>query len=96
VLGKSHPTWNNLFAATKHRHIDQVETMIKSELAKHLVDELHLHFVKRYHLNHFSDYICYLANLLHGSSELSEKAMMDLKQAYKQLSCHELTLLTWE
>jgi len=40
-------------------------------------------------LNHFADHIRQLGNLLNGCSELSEKAMMDLKQAYQQSNGHE-------
>jgi len=42
-------------------------------------------------LNHFSDYICQLGNLLDVRSELPAKAMIDLKHAYRQLNCHEAT-----
>jgi len=40
-------------------------------------------------LNHFADHIRQLRNLLNRCSELSEKAMMDLKQAYQQSNGHE-------
>jgi len=40
--------------------------------------------VKMHLLNHFSDRIRQLGNLLNVSSELPEEAMMDLKQAYRQ------------
>jgi len=40
-------------------------------------------------LTHFSDHIRQLGNLLNGSAELPEKAMMDLKQAYWQSNRHE-------
>jgi hypothetical protein len=40
-------------------------------------------------LNHFSDHIRQLGNLLNVSSELPENAMMDFKQAYRQSNHHE-------
>jgi len=35
-------------------------------------------------LNHFCDHICEIGNLLDARSELAERAMMDLKQVYRQ------------
>jgi len=55
---------------------------IKSEIAQHLVDESDFNFVRMYPLKDFSAHICQLGNLLNVYSELTEKAMMDLKQAY--------------
>ena len=62
---------------------------IKSEIAQHLVDESDFIFVKMHLLNHFTDYMHQLGNLLNGYTELPEKAMMSLKQAYQQSNLHE-------
>jgi len=40
-------------------------------------------------LNHISDHIRQLSNLLNVSSELPEQAMMDVKQVYRQSNGHE-------
>jgi len=87
---ESHPAWNNLSAAANRRHVDEDTTQIESEIAQHLVDKSDFNFVKMHLLNHFSDHIHQLGNLLNVSSELPEKAMMDLKQAYWQSKCHEV------
>jgi hypothetical protein len=42
-------------------------------------------------LNHFSDHIRQVGNLLNIRSKLPEKAMMDLKQACRQSNRHEAT-----
>jgi len=81
---ESDPTWNNLSAAAKRRQVDEGKTQSESEIAHHLVDESDFNFVKMHLLNHFSDHIRQLGNLLNISSELPEKATMDLKQAYRQ------------
>ena len=86
---ESDPAWNNLSAAAKRRRVDEDKTQIESEIAQHLVDESDFNFVKMHLLNHFSDHIRQLGNLLNVSSELPEKAMMDLKQAYRQSNRHE-------
>jgi len=90
---KSDPAWNNLSAASKRCHIDADKMQIMSQIAQHLVDESDFNFVKMLLLNHFSDYIRPLGNLLNVSSELPVKAMMDLKQAYQQSNCHEAAFL---
>jgi thiaminase len=61
----------------------------QSEIAQHLVHELDFNFVKMHLLNHVSDHIRQLGNLLNVSSELPEKAMMDIKQVYLQSNRHE-------
>jgi len=42
-------------------------------------------------LNPFSDHMGQLGNRLNVRSEFPEKAMMDHKQAYRQLNRHEAT-----
>jgi hypothetical protein len=86
---ESDPAWNNLSAAAKRCRIDEDKTMTESDIAQHLVDKSDFNFVKMHLLNHFSEHICQLGNLLNVSSELPEKAMMDLKQAYRQSNRHE-------
>jgi len=76
---ESDPAWNNLSVAAKRRRVDEDKTQIESDIAQHLVDESDFNFVKMHLLNHFSDHIRQLGNLLNVSSELPEKAMMDLK-----------------
>jgi len=75
--------------AAKHRRIDEDKTLIESDIAQYLVDELDFDFAKMHLLNHFSDHIRQLGNLLNASSELPERAMMDLKQVYRQSNRHE-------
>jgi len=89
---ESDPAWNILSADAKRRCIDEDETQIDSEIAQHLVDESDFNFVKMHLLDHFSDHICQLGNLWNVSSELPEKAMMDLTQAYWQSNHHEAAL----
>jgi len=86
---ESDPAWNNDSAAAKRRRVDEDKTQIELDIAPHLVDESDFNFVKMHLLNHLSDHIRQLGNLLNVSSELPEKAMMDLKQAYRQLNHHE-------
>jgi len=85
----SDPTWNNLSAAAKRGQVDEDRTQIESEIAQHLVDESDFNFVKMDLLNHFSDHIRQLGKPLNVSSELQQKAMMDLKQAYRRSNRHE-------
>jgi hypothetical protein len=68
--------WNNRSVTAKCGRIDEDKTQIESEIALHLVNELGLIFVKMYLLNHFSNHICQIGNLLNISFELPEKAMM--------------------
>jgi len=83
------PAWKNLSMAAKHRCIDEDETQIKSDIVQHLVAESHFNLVMMHLPNHFSDHICQLGNLINVSSELPEKAMMDLKHVYWQSNRHE-------
>jgi hypothetical protein len=75
--------------AAKRRQVDEDISKAKSEIAQHLVDKSDFNFVKMHLLNHFSDHIRQLGNLLNVSSELPEKAMMDHKQEYRQSNRHE-------
>jgi len=76
------PAWNNLSAAAKRRRVDDDTMQIEFDIAQHLVYESDFNFVKMHLLKHFSDYIHQLGNLLNVSSNLPEKARMDLEQAY--------------
>jgi hypothetical protein len=49
----------------------------ESETAQHLVDKSDVNFVKIHLLNHFSDQIRHVANLLIPSFEIPERTMMD-------------------
>jgi hypothetical protein len=89
---ESDTAWNNLFAAAKRHHVDEDKTQIDSEIAQHLLDESDFTVVKMHLLNHFSDHIRQRGNLLNVSSALLEKAMMDLKQAYRQSRRHEAAI----
>jgi len=71
---ESDPAWNNLSAAAKCSRIDEDEAQIESETAQHLAHESAFNFVMMHLLNHFSDHIRQLCNLLNGSSELTEKS----------------------
>jgi len=83
------PAWNCLSVAAKRYNIAGDETQIESEIAQHLVDESDFNFLKIHLLNHFSDHIRQLGNLLNATSELPVRAMMDLEQAYRQSNRHE-------
>jgi len=61
---ESDPAWNYLLAATKRRRVDEDKMQIESAIAQHLVEESDFNFVKMHLLNHFSDHICQLGNLL--------------------------------
>jgi len=82
--GGSDPAGNNFSAGAMCRGVDDDEMQIDSEIAQHLVDEWDFNFVKMHLLNHYSDHIHQLGNLLNVSSELSEKAMMDRREVYRQ------------
>jgi len=86
---ESDPAWNNLSVAETHRRVDEDETQRESAIAQPLVDESDLNFVNIHLLNHFSDDIRQLGDLLNVSSELRDKTMMDLEQAYQQSNRHE-------
>jgi len=88
---ESDPACNNLSAAAKHCRVSEDTMQIESEIAQHLVDESDFNFVKRNLLNHFSDHICQLGNLLNVGSELPEKVMMDFREAYQQSNRCEAT-----
>jgi len=86
---ESNPAWNNLSVAAKRRHVDEDNTRKESDIAQHPVDESYFNFLKIHLLNHFSDHIKQLGNLLNASSELLEKLMMDQKQVDQQSNRHE-------
>jgi len=89
---ESDPTWNNLSAAAKCCRVDENRTQIDSEIPQHLIDQSDFSFEKMHLPNQFADHICQVGNLLNVSSELPEKAMMDLKQTYQQSNCHEAAM----
>jgi len=62
---------------------------IESEIKQHLVDQTDFSLVKMDFLNRSSYHIRQLGNLLNASSELPDRAMMDLKQAYRRANRHE-------
>jgi hypothetical protein len=82
-------TWNNLSTAAKGHRVDEDKTQTQSEIAQYIVDESDFNFVKINLLNHFSDNICQLSNLLNVSSELPAQAMMEREQAFRQSNRHE-------
>jgi len=84
----SDPTWNNHSVAAKHCRVDEDEVYRESNIAHHLVDKSDFIFLKMHHLNHLSDHIHQLGGLLNICYKVSEKAMIDLKQAYPQLNRH--------
>jgi len=89
---ESDPAWNNYSAVAKSRRVDDDSMQIESKIAKRLVGESDINFVKMHLPNDFSDHICHLSNILHSSPELPERVMMDLKLVYRQLNCHEATI----
>jgi len=88
---ESNPAWNNHSVAAKRCRVDDDKTEIRSEIPQHLVDESDFNFVKIHLLEPLSCHIRELRNHLNGSSELPDRAMMDLIQAYRQTNCHEAT-----
>ena len=88
---ESNLVWTNLPAAVMRRRVDEDTMQIKSEIAQHLLLELDFNLEKMHLLNHFSDHIRQLGNLLNVSSELREKAMMEPKQVYREWNHHEDT-----
>jgi len=88
---ESNPAWNNHLEAAKRRWVDEHTLEIELDIAQHLVNKLDFKFVTMHLLNHISDDIRPLGNLLNASSELPERAMMILKQAYRQWNHDEAT-----
>jgi hypothetical protein len=80
---------NNVSADAKCWRVDEDKIQIESQIAQHLADESDFNFVKMHLLNHFSDHIRQLGNLLHVSFELSHRDVRDLTQVYRQLNRHE-------
>ena len=77
--------------AAKRCCVDEDRTEIESEIAHHLIDQSDSNFVKMHVLIHFSDYIRLLGYLLDVRSELPEKPMMDLTQAYQRSNHDEVS-----
>jgi len=88
---KSDPARNHLPAAGKRHQVDEDKMKIELEIAQHLVDESDFNFVMIHLLNHFSDHIHQVGNLLEASSELPERVRTDLKQVYWPWNGHEAT-----
>jgi DsbC/DsbD-like thiol-disulfide interchange protein len=86
---ESNSAWNNLSAAAKCPRVDKDKMQIKLDIAQHLVDESDFNFLKMHLLNCISDNICTLGNHLNVSSQLSDKAMINLKQAYPRSNFHD-------
>jgi len=90
--GQSNLTSTNLSVAAKHCHIDADNIQIKSDIAQHLEDKSDFNFVNMHFLNHFSNHIRQLHNLLDVCSELPAQAMMDAStQGYQQLNRYKVT-----
>jgi len=85
----SHQAWNIPSVAGKSRCVDEDTTRIESDITQHHADELGSNLVTMHLQNHFADHICQLGNFLNAHSELLERLMMDLVQAYHQSNCHE-------
>jgi hypothetical protein len=83
------PAWTNLSVAAKHRWVDEGEMPIKSYIPQHLVHESDFTFMKMLLLNHFSDHILQLGNLLNVRLKFPEKAGMDFEQGYHQSNRHQ-------
>jgi len=79
----------NLAVAGMRRLFDEDKIPINSEIEHYLVEESKFNFVIMHLLNHFSDHIHQLGNLLNVSSKLPERVIMDLKQSYQQANAHE-------
>ena len=92
---ESDPVWNNLSVAAKLLCVDEDKTQMESEIAQHVVNELDFNFVKMHLLDHFSDHIRQLGNLLNVSSELPENAMMHPNPACRQSNRHEAAVQMW-
>jgi len=86
---ESQPAWNYLAVAAKRNQFDEDKMQIESEIEQHHVEESNFNFGKMRLLNHFSDHILQLGNLIDASSELPGRVMMDLEQAYQQSNRNE-------
>ena len=75
---ESDPIWSNLSAAVKHCHVENDKMQIESNDIQHLVGGSDINLVKMHLVNHFSDHIYQLSNLLNIRFELPEREMMDL------------------
>jgi len=70
------PMWNNILASAQCRHVDENKGQIDSDIAQHHVAESDFNFLKMHLLNHFSDHIHQLGNLITSSSELPEREVI--------------------
>jgi len=86
--------WKKHSMAAKRRRADEDKMQIESDIAQHHVDESDFNIAMMHVLNHFSDLICQLRNLLNASSELPAGVMIDLKQVYRQWNCHEAAFMS--
>jgi hypothetical protein len=86
---ESDTAWNNRSVAAWQHCIDGDTLQIESGIAQHLVKESNFNYLQMPLLNHFSEHICQHGNLLNLSSELPEKPIMDVKQAYQQSNRYE-------
>ena len=86
---ESDPTCHNHPAAAKGLRVAEDKWQIELQIAHHLVDELDFCLMKIHLLNHFCDHGHQLCNLVNASSELPERVMTDLKEAYRQSNHHE-------
>jgi len=78
--------------AVKCGHLGKDETRIKSGIAQHVFVESDFDFVKMRILHHFSEYIHLLGNILYACTEPPQRAMINLKQAYRQHNHPEATI----
>jgi hypothetical protein len=92
VERENDPAGYNLCAATKYHPTVKEKARMDSEIGEHLVCESNFNCAKRHLLNHFSDYISQLGNLLNITSEHPETAMMEFKQAYQPSQLNEAAL----
>ena len=65
---ESASAWNHHSVAAKHHRIDEDILQIQSGIAQHPVDKSDFNFEKMHLLNHFSDHIHQLGNILNASS----------------------------
>jgi len=85
----SDPAWNDLAPDAEHRRVDEDKTKNESDNAQHLVDKSDFDCVKMHLVNQYSDHIRQLGDLLNASSELPERAIREIEQAYRQSNHHE-------
>lgn len=86
---QSHPSCSNISVAVNPCCIDEDRLQSWSEVAQHLVNESDFNFVRMHLLNHCFDNTRLLGNLSTASSQLPQRAMMELKLAYRQSNFYE-------